>query len=125
MQALSLAKTILKQLPIGTANVARLYGEEAKWRSCLKIMFREIYYEYSRALFCGYVHTCKMCFYAVCAYARSIGFLAVKGCVKGLLRAISSHGKSPCFRRYGFSVVFGVDRETLFFSRVDGAVLHE
>jgi len=79
-------------------------------------MFREIYYEYSRLVCRALKGYCV---------ARSIAFLAVKGCVNGVLGLCWGHGKSPCFSGWGFSIVFGVDGKTLFFSHVDGAVLHE
>lgn len=100
------------------------------------IMFREVYYEYSRALFCGYVHTCKMCFCAmcvICAYARSIGFLAVKGCLgvfSGVYRGLNFgvFGEINPFcgvLRVKICESMGLDRGLLIFNIADGAVFHE
>jgi hypothetical protein len=74
-----------------------------------------VYYVHSKVL-CRFVHKCKICFCAVCAYVRGrvfsaladvrgIGFLDAKGCVnhvRMLKSVFGRHGKSPCFCLGGF-----------------------
>ena len=43
------------------------------------------------------------------ACPRSFTKLAVKSCSKGILALCAGHGKSPCFLRYAFLQLFGVD----------------
>jgi hypothetical protein len=71
-------------------------------------MCLEIYYEYSKPW-----------------DARSIAFLAVKGCVKGVLGMVVGYGKSPWFSRCNFFAVIDVDQGMLIFDVVDGDFLHE
>lgn len=124
---------------------------------CLKIYYEhpKVLYSYIMAIFQllhNYVHICKMCFCAICAYARSrvtrsmvkldlgnliyyeysrpcdarsIAFLDVKDClnVEKLLLALPfEYGKSPCFSASQVLTVGTVDVAVLDFSIVNGAV---
>jgi hypothetical protein len=52
--------------------------------------------------------------------ARSIAFLAVEDCSKGILVLCVGHGKSPCFSRCPVLRVVGVDWRVLVFVVADG-----
>jgi len=53
--------------------------------------------------------------------ARSNVFLDVEACSEGILALTERYGKSPCFSRYPFLCVIGVDWRALVFVVVDGA----
>ena len=52
--------------------------------------------------------------------ARSILKTDVEACSKGILAIAEGHGKSPCFSRCCFSMVFGVDGAVSVFVVVEG-----
>jgi hypothetical protein len=56
---------------------------------------------------------------------RSIVLMAVETCSKGILAPCLGHGKSPCFSRYAFLMLFGVDGAVSVFASVDGVDLLE
>ncbi len=56
---------------------------------------------------------------------RSIALMAVESCSKAISALYLVHGKSPCFSRWTFSSVFGVDDAMLVFASVDGVNLLE
>jgi len=57
--------------------------------------------------------------------ARSVLLMAVGTCSKAILAQCLGHGKNPCFLRYDFLQLFGVDGAVLVFASVDGANLLE
>ena len=52
--------------------------------------------------------------------ARSIDFLSVDACSKGILAPCFGHGKSPCFSRRRVLGLFGVDWRVYVFALADG-----
>lgn len=53
--------------------------------------------------------------------ARSIALMAVETCSKAILALCVGHGKSPCFLRYAFLQLFGVDDAVSVFASVNVA----
>jgi hypothetical protein len=60
-----------------------------------------------------------MCLELSCKVARSIVLMAVESCSKAILAQCLGHGKSPCFLRYAFLHLFGVDGAVLVFASVN------
>ena len=52
--------------------------------------------------------------------ARSIDFLSVDACSKGILAPCFGHGKSPCFLRCHVLGLFGVDWRVYVLALADG-----
>jgi hypothetical protein len=57
--------------------------------------------------------------------SRSFALMAVETCSKGILALCLGHGKSPCFSRWHFLSLFGVDDAVPVFASADGANLLE
>ena len=68
------------------------------------------------------VHPKVLCSYAVAVFQL---FLAVKGCVNGVLELCRGHGKSPCFSGLSFLTITGVDAGVLIFNHVNGVLFHD
>ena len=60
-----------------------------------------------------------------CCCARCIALMAVETCSEAVLALCAGHGKSPCFSRWSFLELFGVDGAVLVFAPVDGDNLLE
>jgi hypothetical protein len=101
------------------------------FQSALKSAFQRYF---SRVLFIGslpfgilsivyyYVHPKVLCSYVVAVFQW---FLAVEGCLNGVLELCRMHGKSPCFSALGFLTTADVDEGVLVFTVADGVVFHE
>ena len=61
----------------------------------------------------------SMCLKFSLSDARSFALMAVETCSKGIFGLLSVHGKSPCFLRCWFSVVFGVGYVVSVFASVN------
>ena len=77
-------------------------------KECM-IMSCEVYYVHARAS----------------RDVRGKVFLRMEGCLKAVLERCRVHGKSPCFSRCSFSLVFRVDAAHYFWGGVHGGLFLE
>ena len=82
------------------------------------IMWREVYYVHLKVL-CSYIIAIFRIFSSVCNVRGNV-FLAVEGCLNGVLGHGVGYGKSPCFSGLGFLTTTDVDAGVSIFGCVDG-----
>ena len=82
-----------------------------------------IYHVHLKVL-CNYIIAIFQLFSGLCNVRGNV-FLAVKGCVNGVLELCRGHGKSPCFSGLSFLTITGVDAGVLIFNHVNGVLFHD